>query len=85
MPQREMESATSQALSCDLMLVLGSSLVVNPAASLIGLAIEAGADVIIINKGETPYDNYVTLKLTEGIGELLPPAVEIVKQNLARR
>ena len=82
MPQKEMEEAAYHALNCDLMLALGSSLVVNPAASLVGLAIQAGARAVLINQGETPYDDYVSLRITESIGEILPPAAELVKQKL---
>jgi NAD-dependent deacetylase len=41
------------------MLVLGSSLTVNPAASLVDLAIEGGARVVLINQEKTPYDDFV--------------------------
>jgi NAD-dependent deacetylase len=58
-----------------VMLVLGSSLVVNPAASLVGLAIQSGARVVLINQGETPYDDSVSLRLWTSIGEVLPAAV----------
>jgi NAD-dependent deacetylase len=83
MPEKELQSSSLHALSCDLMIVLGSSLVVNPAASLVALAIKNGARSILINAGETPYDQVVTLRLHNGIGELLPPAVAIVKQALS--
>ncbi|MDQ4120913.1 MAG: Sir2 family NAD-dependent protein deacetylase [Acidobacteriota bacterium] len=82
MPLKELESAGRNALEADLMLVLGSSLVVNPAASLVGVAVKNRARVILINQGETPYDEVVTLRLWNGIGELIPPAVERVKQLL---
>jgi NAD-dependent deacetylase len=44
------------AEECDLMLVLGSSLVVYPAAELPMIALEHGARLIIVNMQETPYD-----------------------------
>jgi NAD-dependent deacetylase len=75
MPSKELTEAGRHARRCDVMLVLGSSLVVNPAASLVGLAIQAGARVVLINHGETPYDDAVGLRLWTGIGEVLPAAV----------
>ncbi len=54
------------------MLVLGSSLGVEPAASLVGLAIRSGARTILVNRGETPYDEAVTLRVRAGIGEVIP-------------
>jgi NAD-dependent deacetylase len=83
MPVKELELATKHALNCDLMLVLGSSLVVNPAASLVGLAIEQGARIVLINQGETPYDEVVSLRSRAGISEIMPRAVDLVKQLLA--
>ena len=55
---------------------------VNPAASLVGLALEEGARVVLINQGEPPYDDVVTLRIINGIGDVLPPAVIMVKQAL---
>jgi len=84
LPEKELRLAAEHARRCDLMLVLGSSLVVNPAASLVGLAIKSGARTVLINQGETPYDDVVSMRLWGGIGELLPPAVEQVKRALTR-
>jgi NAD-dependent deacetylase len=64
------------------MLVLGSSLMVQPAASLVGLALGFGARVVVVNRGETPYDSAVTLRIWMGIGEIMPPAVERARRTL---
>ena len=48
---RHLEAAAREAAACDFYLVLGSSLLVHPAA---GLPLYAGGDVWIINKGEVP-------------------------------
>ena len=82
MPEKELNLAAWHAQNCDLMLVLGSSLMVNPAASLVGLALQQEARVVLINQGETPYDDVVTLRVTSGIGDVLPQAVITVKQLL---
>lgn len=82
MPEKELNSAAWHAQICDLMIVLGSSLMVNPAASLVGVAIESGAKVVLINQGETPYDDFVNLRVATGIGNVLPPAVELVKLSV---
>jgi len=79
LPQEELALADRHARRCDLMLVLGTSLMVQPAASLVGLALRAGARIVLVNQGKTPYDRAVTLRVWTGIGELLPPAVERVK------
>jgi NAD-dependent protein deacetylase/lipoamidase len=82
MPQKEMALASQHARRCDLMLALGSSLAVQPAASLVRLALRSGARVVLVNQGETPYDKKVTLRVWAGIGEVIPPAVELVKRAL---
>ena len=82
LPQKELALAGEHARQCDLMLVLGSSLMVNPAASLVGLALRGGARVVLANQGKTPYDEVATLRVWTGIGEVIPPAVERVKRAL---
>ena len=82
LPHKELELADQHACQCDLMLVLGSSLMVNPAASLVGLALRSGARVVLVNRGKTPYDDAVTLRTWTGIGEVIPPAVQRVKRAL---
>ncbi len=85
LPQRELELAERHARQCDLMLVLGSSLVVNPAASLVGLALRSGARVVLANRGETPYDAAVTLRAWTGIDDVLPSAVTQVERALGEQ
>jgi NAD-dependent deacetylase len=85
LPQKEFELAGRHARRCDLMLVLGSSLVVEPAASLVGVALGGGARVVVVNRGETPYDRAATLRAWTGIGEVIPPAVERAKRALGER
>ena len=82
MPEKELMLADQHARRCDLMLVLGSSLVVEPAASLVGVALRYGARVVLVNEGEMPYDEVVTLRVWTGIGDVIPPAVERLKQLL---
>lgn len=84
LPEKELTLAARHAGACDLMLVLGSSLVVNPAASLVGLALRGGARVVLINHGETPYDEVVTLRSWESIGDVLPPTVELVRRAIPK-
>ena len=82
MPQGELALAEEHARRCDLMLALGSSLTVQPAASLVGRALRSGARVVLVNKSKTPYDRKATLRVWTGIGEVIPPGVERAKRAL---
>lgn len=71
MPQDEMEQAMAFCLEADLCLVLGSSLVVEPAASFPRIAVQAGAPLAIVNKTETPQDASAQVAIRAGIGDTL--------------
>jgi len=64
--------AVEIARSCDLFLAVGSTLVVEPAASLCGIALQVGAAVVIVNRDPTPYDHDATAVIRDPIGEALP-------------
>jgi NAD-dependent deacetylase len=68
-------AARDAVLSCDLMLAVGSSLSVQPAAGLVGLAARAGATVMICNAQETPYDDLAAIVLRGPLSEVLPALV----------
>jgi NAD-dependent deacetylase len=69
------ERARVAVVSCDLLLAVGTSLTVYPAAGLVPLARRAGATVVIINGQPTPYDAVADAVLRGPISEVLPAAV----------
>jgi NAD-dependent deacetylase len=71
MPEVEMARAEAASLDCDLFLVLGSSLVVFPAAGFPLLAKQHGARLAIVNREPTDQDAYADLVLHEEIGAVL--------------
>ena len=75
MPLDVMACAQTAAESCELFLAVGSSLVVEPAASLPRLAKRAGARLVIVNRDATPLDHLADLVLQGEIGEVLPALV----------
>jgi NAD-dependent SIR2 family protein deacetylase len=79
LPQRDLERSFEQSRKSDLFVVVGSSLVVTPAADMPAEALRAGAKLIIINQGETPFDRYAHVRFHERIGEVLPKAVKRLK------
>jgi NAD-dependent deacetylase len=77
MPQGQMIRAEEATLACDLFIVLGSSLVVFPAAGFPLLAKENGAKLVIVNREPTEQDSYADLVLHEGIGAVLSAVVPV--------
>ena len=71
MPENEMRRAQEQTVRCDLFIVVGSSLVVYPAAGFPELAKELGAKLIIINREPTPLDPIADLVVHREIGPTL--------------
>jgi NAD-dependent deacetylase len=82
LPERELEEAFRHSAEADVFFAIGSSLVVSPANDMPQQALEAGARVILLNRGETPFDDAVDLRIHAGIGGVLPAIVERVHQKL---
>jgi len=80
LPVKDLTDSFEHAQRCDLFLVIGSSLVVTPAANIPAVAFENGARLVIINQGETPLDGITNLRFEESIAEVFPPAVERLKE-----
>jgi NAD-dependent protein deacetylase/lipoamidase len=77
MPQAPMRRAEEETLAADLFIVLGSSLVVFPAAEFPRLAKENGAKLVIVNREPTPLDAHADLVLHEELGPVLSAAVPV--------
>jgi len=82
LPRKDLSQSFEQSGRSDLFVVVGSSLVVTPAAHMPQEALSAGAKLVIINQGETPYDGNAHLRFTEAIGEVLPPTVKRLKKMM---
>lgn len=78
MPEAEVKRATELAHACDLFLVVGSTLLVQPAALLPDVARRAGAHLAIVNLSQTPYDDVCDTLIKEKAGEVLPRIVNQV-------
>jgi NAD-dependent deacetylase len=77
MPEAAMRRARAEAQAADLFIVLGSSLVVYPAAGLPVLAVQNGAKLAIINREPTPMDEIADILVRRPIGEAFGDAVGI--------
>lgn len=72
----EFQLAHREALKCDCMLVVGSSLQVAP----VGFLPRYTQNLLIINKGTTPYDEHARVVIREPSGLVLPKIVEEIEQ-----
>ncbi len=71
MPQAEMRRAIECCVNSDLLFMIGSSLQVEPAASLPRTAWETGSRLIFINRSETPWDHIADVRFSESAGEVM--------------
>jgi NAD-dependent deacetylase len=75
MPEEPMMRAEEETYGCDLFLVLGSSLVVVPAAHFPVKAKQNGAKLVILNRDETPLDGVADLVINDEIGPTMTAAM----------
>jgi len=79
LPVKDLSFSFKHSSKSDLFVVVGSSLVVTPAADMPKEALRAGAKLVIINAEETPFDSLAHLRFHEKIGEVLSPTVARLK------
>lgn len=80
MPADAMDDAHNLAEDCELMLMIGSSLEVHPAASIPPYANQNGAQLIFVNRTETPYDALAEIICRESAGEFMTLLLEKMQQ-----
>ncbi|MEO3751262.1 Sir2 family NAD-dependent protein deacetylase [Streptomyces sp. B6B3] len=66
---------------CDVLIAVGTSLQVHPAASLAGLAAEHGARLVIVNAEPTPYDDLANEVIRTPIGQSLPALLNALARD----
>ena len=76
LPEGAMEKSMRLASQADQFWVIGSTLEVYPAASLVPVAAQAGVPITIMNMGSTQYDSLATRLIHEPIEEALPKLVD---------
>ena len=78
LPQEAIQQAFTLARQADVMLVVGSSLVVYPAADIPLVAVRSGAQLIVINAEPTPFDELAAVVVRGKSGEVLPEIVKLI-------
>lgn len=76
LPADAIDRAVEAAEKCDVFIAIGTALSVYPVASLAGLAMESGADLIIVNAEPTDYDRYASEVIREPIDVAVPALVD---------
>ena len=76
------EQADKMIDNCDLLIVLGSSLLVSPVSFYPSRAISRGAKVVIINIQKTYIDDQAEVVIHDKIGKILPLIVDLVEKKL---
>jgi NAD-dependent deacetylase len=71
LPEEAMDRASALAAGADLMLCVGSSLEVYPAAGLPELTLQNGGRIAVVTKSETPFDRYAAVRLDGDVEEEL--------------
>ncbi len=76
LPPEAMRRAVEAASTCDTFIAIGTTLSVYPVASLASIAVEGGADLIIVNAEPTGYDRYASEIIRDPIDAAVPALAE---------
>jgi len=79
LPQETLSEAIRRAQNCDLFIVIGSTLVVYPAAYIPTYAAQAGARLAIVNLTPTPFDHHAELVIQGKAGEIMSEVIERIR------
>ena len=82
MPEKETREAYERSQNSDLFIVIGSSLVVQPAASMPLHAKRSGAKLVILNLSPTPLDRLADVVAPYQATDIMPSVVKKVRQKL---
>jgi NAD-dependent deacetylase len=81
LPYDVLTEASNRSSGCDLFIVVGSTLVINPAAQMPVYAVRAGAKLVIVNLSSTPMDGEAAVLIKAKAGEAMTRIVDKVKEK----
>jgi NAD-dependent deacetylase len=81
MPERETAEAFRRSADCDLFIVIGSSLVVYPAAQMPVVAKQSGAKLVIVNRDETACDKRADVIINGEAGKIMGAIINEVRNS----
>ena len=82
LPEKVFEEAARRSQKADLFIVIGSTLIVYPAADMPIYALESGAKLVIINLSPTPMDNQATVLIKAKAGEVMSKVIQRVREKV---
>ena len=85
LPEGLFEAATERAESADLFMVIGSTLIVHPAADIPARAYHSGAKLVIINLSPTSLDYQAAVLIRAKAGETMAKVINQIREKLAKR
>lgn len=78
LPEHTYQRAVRMATNADAVLAVGTTLTVFPAADLVLLRVNEGANLVIVNRGATAFDHLAGAILDSGAGDVLPDLVDAI-------
>jgi len=82
LPEKVFQEAVTRSSRCGLFIVIGSTLVVYPAAYIPEYALDAGAKLVIVNLSATPLDKKASILVRAKAGKVMPKVVQQVKEKM---
>ena len=82
LPEKVFEEATQRSHSADLFIVIGSTLIVYPAAYMPIYAVDSRAKLVIINLSPTPMDRQAAVLIKAKAGETMSKVIERVREKV---
>ncbi len=83
LPEKVLKEATFRSYNCDLFIVIGSTLVIYPAAYMPTYATNSGAKLVIINLSSTPMDRQATVLIRANAGETMSRIIKRVREKVS--
>jgi NAD-dependent deacetylase len=83
LPEKVFKEAVTRSRRCDLLIVIGSTLVVYPAAHVPEYALDTGAKLVIVNLSATPLDRQASVLVRAKAGEVMSRVVQQVKEKMS--
>ena len=85
LPVEVLKEATQRSCNCDLFIVIGSTLVVYPAAYMPSYAVTSKAKLVIINLSSTPMDKEAAVLIRAKAGETMTKVLQQVRRKIATK